>query len=556
MRAEKARVLVGRLLVLASAALPASGQWHVAWNSEQTIPGTVDATAEVILPPVWAGEELVTWVRDNDTGYRGLLGVPTVPAGPARMLMATGDTFESIDGSLQTFAGFTTIPVGSDDGRVAITGFHAPTPGAPSSENLASVVRLDPGNAMAVAVAQEGQLMPTATGPDAPLNAIPMPIGFDGASLRFMDFPGSTGRVFEAGPGQTPQLIAQTDRFISAAQTSEGRTVMIDGALSLLETDGTRRELVAGGTPWPGQPDKAIIDIRSFAFRNNTVAFVGATSLNFNDPSAVFRYDLDTDTLSIVADDSIVHPWHGTADFRSGAVAVDGLGRIYYSAEVFTHWGLTDAPTRGEAIFRTGSSEHELMFDSRFHAAGVDEVFFTNDGLVDHRLAIQGLGDLNQALWANLIGGFAPQDFDRDRQIDVDDVVILHDVALSNVSTEGIPDSPMDIDGSGTITLNDYRLFVQSLNPIPGDSNFDDFVDQADLDAVLLNWGGGLNSIAEGNLDLEGFVDQADLDAVLLNWGNARVPSEAEQLPEPAAVLFLVAAVWCGRRGTHGHNLP
>ncbi len=97
------------------------------------------------------------------------------------------------------------------------------------------------------------------------------------------------------------------------------------------------------------------------------------------------------------------------------------------------------------------------------------------------------------------------------------------------------------------------NLTNPALNPgaFRGDYNFSKFVDQADLDLVLLNWGG--TGIPNGwTRDFPvGIVDQSELDGVLLNWGKV-VPSPdfPDGVPEPGALLVIAPVVipWLSRR--------
>jgi hypothetical protein len=96
---------------------------------------------------------------------------------------------------------------------------------------------------------------------------------------------------------------------------------------------------------------------------------------------------------------------------------------------------------------------------------------------------------------------------------------------------------------------------------IPGDYNNNGFVEQADLDLVLLNWGAGGTPPPAGwvNFLPEGNIDQAELDGVLLNWGNSAGQGlAAAPVPEPSAAYVLVCgfvlvvgAAYCIRRYAH-----
>ena len=88
-----------------------------------------------------------------------------------------------------------------------------------------------------------------------------------------------------------------------------------------------------------------------------------------------------------------------------------------------------------------------------------------------------------------------------------------------------------------------------------GDANLNRQVEQADLDAVLQNW--GENNAAGGAVSLDhrrplngnGQVEQGDLDLVLQNWGDTEAPDfHGFVVPEPAAGLLLLLATLGHRR--------
>ncbi len=87
---------------------------------------------------------------------------------------------------------------------------------------------------------------------------------------------------------------------------------------------------------------------------------------------------------------------------------------------------------------------------------------------------------------------------------------------------------------------------VQVVAALPGDANLNGQVEQADLDAVLQNWGktsvdDGV-SWATGDYNGNGQVEQADLDAVLQNWGDTAAPDlRGLAVPEPAALGMIVS---------------
>ena len=99
-------------------------------------------------------------------------------------------------------------------------------------------------------------------------------------------------------------------------------------------------------------------------------------------------------------------------------------------------------------------------------------------------------------------------------------------------------DGDGDLDAPEYILLDLTQFVVATLE---GDHNGDGFISQADLDLVLLNWGGDAPAgwASDG---FDGTMSQNELDAVLLNWGNGTPPS-VNAIPEPASVVLL-AGLW------------
>ena len=118
---------------------------------------------------------------------------------------------------------------------------------------------------------------------------------------------------------------------------------------------------------------------------------------------------------------------------------------------------------------------------------------------------------------------------------DADDIDAL-------IAALGTGDWFADLDSSGTVDLADRDLLLSTaFDTIVGDANLDGFISQADLDAVLLNWGRTDAGWATGDTTGDGFVSQADLDTVLLNWGfDNAAPPASRLIPEPATAGLLL----------------
>ncbi|MEM7627522.1 MAG: hypothetical protein AAF333_18145 [Planctomycetota bacterium] len=87
-------------------------------------------------------------------------------------------------------------------------------------------------------------------------------------------------------------------------------------------------------------------------------------------------------------------------------------------------------------------------------------------------------------------------------------------------------------DGASDIVFAQRALF--------GDADLDGFIGQADLNAVLLNFGNDAASWITGDFDGDGFVGQADLNTVLLNFGSGTPPGPlVNAIPEPGTAIAL-----------------
>ncbi len=107
--------------------------------------------------------------------------------------------------------------------------------------------------------------------------------------------------------------------------------------------------------------------------------------------------------------------------------------------------------------------------------------------------------------------------------------------------------------GDGTALAIRYDgAHVNARRVLYGDGNLSGQIEQADLDAVLQNWGkSNLNgnnddvSWVTGDFNGNGQVEQGDLDAVLQNWGSTTAPDftgyEVVAVPEPGGLAAVLA---------------
>jgi len=131
-----------------------------------------------------------------------------------------------------------------------------------------------------------------------------------------------------------------------------------------------------------------------------------------------------------------------------------------------------------------------------------------------------------------------------------------HETSSSRMAYSFDPNSPMGTPVNSVIVTR----FSFVLEAVAGDYDANGFVDQADLDLVLLNWGTDLADPAGAawiNDFPTGQVNQDELDKVLLNWGRVLLVGQANSdgvsaTPEPSSLVLLcvIICVACGK------NLP
>ena len=111
-----------------------------------------------------------------------------------------------------------------------------------------------------------------------------------------------------------------------------------------------------------------------------------------------------------------------------------------------------------------------------------------------------------------------------------------------------IPFGLEGVTGGGLNIL--HTLDVPPPPIIEGDYNCDGIVGQADLNMVLLNWGGGTfpgkEEALPGGGPFDGNMSQNELNAVLLNWGNSFPLAASTTIPEPSSFLLLVGLAGLG----------
>jgi hypothetical protein len=77
---------------------------------------------------------------------------------------------------------------------------------------------------------------------------------------------------------------------------------------------------------------------------------------------------------------------------------------------------------------------------------------------------------------------------------------------------------------------------------IPGDTNGDDLVNEADAQKLAQNWGASYSGAANGDFNDDGIVNVLDAAILAANWTGDN-PAEATATPEPSTLMLLVAGL-------------
>jgi hypothetical protein len=139
--------------------------------------------------------------------------------------------------------------------------------------------------------------------------------------------------------------------------------------------------------------------------------------------------------------------------------------------------------------------------------------------------------------WGQMIAGVPPTadcDFDASGSCDIADLdELLYTGLLSG-------DAKYDLDGSGTVDLNDRDTFLNELSTVPGDFDLNGQVVAGDLNTLGGNWRqDGLTSYGQGDADGDGDADAADLNALGRNWQFGANAAVMASVPEPSGSLMV-----------------
>lgn len=106
--------------------------------------------------------------------------------------------------------------------------------------------------------------------------------------------------------------------------------------------------------------------------------------------------------------------------------------------------------------------------------------------------------------------------------------------------------------GDGSQDVFTINIGPETLDMIPGDTNNDGNVNEADAQTVANNWGLAVgNGAWDGDFNNDNVVNAIDASILAANWGNHGSSEAAATVPEPEAVLLLTFGLMmiAGRRG-------
>ncbi|MEM8781952.1 MAG: PEP-CTERM sorting domain-containing protein [Planctomycetota bacterium] len=144
----------------------------------------------------------------------------------------------------------------------------------------------------------------------------------------------------------------------------------------------------------------------------------------------------------------------------------------------------------------------------------------------------------NSSVYIFQVADASAGDLDGSGVVDVLDIDVVSQ--LVGTSVVNGPAAADDIDSDGVYTRADVLSLLDVAGVLLGDVDFSGNIEQADLNAVLNNWGSFTSKYSEGDYDGSGQVEQGDLNIVLNNWGSSFEPIfEGFAVPEPATAALL-----------------
>ena len=226
-------------------------------------------------------------------------------------------------------------------------------------------------------------------------------------------------------------------------------------------------------------------------------------------------------------------------------VSGEVLAESFTVNDAFKHDGLVGFAVNNDALgidnlsVTTGTDlpGHPLqtfMIDGDYvqEAGATLTLQITGDSSYD-RLEVTGAAELDGTLELQLDADYSPQIGDRFVVMAVEEGIAG---SFESVASNLPP-------GNLALAITYEAQQVVATAALYGDANLDGTISQADLDAVLLNWGDAAGTWARGDFNADGWIGQADLDAVLLNWGSTSVNAANPIVPEPASGSALLGLV-------------
>jgi hypothetical protein len=267
-----------------------------------------------------------------------------------------------------------------------------------------------------------------------------------------------------------------------------------------------------------------------------------------------------------------VRCWLLTASLQLGSGAVADVANFSFQAEVTSVEAPAGHPVSGrlrigdsisgtlqydlgltdelEHLSRVGSYEALPAGANRFQASGGNGFVF-DSSFVPRPFFVATVDDGPQydTLLVNMSGDTVPSTLQRADTEFVEMGLLLETANTALFPSDALPQhlsldafelAGLDFFGIGTAVptflVHTTITALATMPPsIEGDYNGNGWVEQGDLDLVLLNWGKAAEIAAArwfGLLPI-GIVDQGELDGALLNWGSAALA--ASVAPEPAA---------------------
>ena len=253
----------------------------------------------------------------------------------------------------------------------------------------------------------------------------------------------------------------------------------------------------------------------------------------YDSANGSLRYRLDNPTGRAYESFGFELTRFGDDDLLIGAVAAEVDG-IQGAGIVYLVDGLT-----GNTLLEIPNPEPEQgAFGTNITVMGdkllISKIFADLPGVPD--AGVVYVFDVNQS----------PADFDRDFDVDVDDVD-----ALVNEIVAGNDNGLFDLTGDGILNEQDLEQWLATAAEenglaapyLLGDANLDGTVNASDLNALGQNWLGNPSAWQRGDFTADGTVDANDLNQLARNW-QASIAVAMTAVPEPGSCTLLILCVF------------